>query len=183
MKIFYLLLFLFAFSLQPALGQKSKEKKNKPGDSKPRVVEIIGDSIRKDSVVYYETEIGYIMPDYSEKFRGKWTVNIMHRQARAVPDTLTNSFIEFKEDGLFSAFAGCNELHGTFVIKGPTIKFTLTDSVLKPCSDEIEKWFIKLIQERVSYFGIDAKRLLLKDVAYNIIFHCARKPDDVSTSQ
>lgn len=179
-KYFYLILLFFVF-IQPELwAQKTKEKKNKTSEGKPRVLEVFGDSIRTDSVVYYETEIGYIMPDYSEKFRGTWAIKIMRRQARAVPDTLENSFIEFHEDGLFTAYVGCNELHGNYVIKGPTIKFTITDSVLKSCTGEIEKWFIKLIQERVSYFGIDAKILYLKDVAYNLIFNCIRKTEETA---
>lgn len=146
-------------------------------------MDAFGDSVRKDSVVYYETEIGYIMPDHSQKFRGKWDIQVMRRQARAVPDTLKNCYIEFKEDMLFTAYVGCNVLNGNFIIKGPTIKFNVTDSALAPCAGDIEKWFIKLMQERVSYFGIDAKVLYLKDVAYNIIFNCARKPEEVPNSQ
>jgi hypothetical protein len=34
------------------------------------------------------------------------------------------------------------------------------------------------MQERVSYFGIDEKILYLKDVAFNIVFDCAKKPDE-----
>jgi len=147
------------------------------------MMEVFGDSVRKDSVVYYETEIGYIVPDLSEKFRGRWDINVMRRQARAIPDTLANSYIEFNEDMLFTAYVGCNKLNGTYIIKGPTIKFIITDSVLSPCSNDIEQWFIKLMRERVSYFGIDAKVLYLKDVAYNIVFNCARKPEDVSTNK
>jgi len=54
----------------------------------------------------------------------------------------------------------------------------LSDTVLTACPKlEIESWFRKLIQERVSYFGIDEKILYLKDVAFNIVFDCAKKPD------
>ena len=159
-----------------ALGQKSK-KKNKLDENKPKIMEVYGDSLRKDSVVYYETEVGYIMPDLSEKFKGKWDINVMRRQARAIPDTLVNSYIEFNEDTLFTAYVGCNKLNGTYIIKGPTIKFTILDTALGPCAGEVEKWFIKLIQDRVSYFGVDKKILYLKDVAFNIVFDCARKPE------
>ena len=181
MKPLYFIVFLSLLVFHDAFGQKSKDKKNK--DGKPRMMEAFGDSVRKDSVVYYETEIGYIVPDYSEKFRGKWEINVMRRQARAVPDTLSNSYIEFKEDLLFIAYVGCNVLNGNFIIKGPTIKFIISDSALSPCTGEIEKWFIKLMKERVSYFGIDKKVIYLKDVAYNIIFNCARKPEEVLTNQ
>jgi len=173
-------LFIFQFA---AIGQKSKSKKNVPEQKGPKVFETVGDSLRKDSVVYYETEIGYIMPDLSPKFKGKWMINVMRRQARAVPDSLTTAYLEFYGDTLFSAFVGCNKFSGKYIIKGPTIKFIITDTVLSDTAlaacphTEIESWFIKLIESRVSYFGIDEKILYLKDVAYNIVFDCAKKPE------
>ena len=166
------------------LGQKSKSKKNVPEQKGPKIFETVGDSLRKDSVVYYETEIGYIMPDLSPKFKGKWMINVMRRQARAVPDSLTTAYLEFYGDTLFSAFVGCNKFSGRYIIKGPTIKFiisdtALSDTTLTACPQtEIESWFIKLIETRVSYFSIDEKILYLKDVAYNIVFDCAKKPDE-----
>ena len=166
------------------IGQKSKSKKNLPEQKGPKIFETVGDSLVKDSVVYYETEIGYIMPDLSPKFKGKWMINVMRRQARAVPDSLTAAFLEFYGDTLFSAFVGCNKLSGKYVIKGPTIKFIITDTFLSDTAlstcpkTEIERWFVKLIETRVSYFGIDEKILYLKDVAYNIVFDCAKKPDE-----
>lgn len=178
MKFIYSILFLSFFVFPVAFGQKAKDKKNKFSDGKPRLMEVFGDSVRKDSIVYYETEIGYIMPDLSQKFKGKWDIHVMRRQARANPDTLANGYIEFNEDTLFTANVGCNKLNGTYIIKGPTIKFTVKDSVLSPCASDIEKWFIKLIQERVSYFGIDEKILFLKDVAYNIVFNCTKNPEE-----
>ena len=68
------------------------------------------------------------MPDLSPKFKGKWMINVMRRQARAVPDSLTTAYLEFYEDTLFSAYVGCNKLSGKYIIKGPTIKFTITDT-------------------------------------------------------
>jgi heat shock protein HslJ len=167
------LLFISSF----AEAQKGKNKKIKPVQTGPRIMEVVGDSLRSDSVVYYETEIGYIMPDLSPKFRGRWTINVMRRQARAVPDSLLESFFEFKEDTLFTARVGCDSFSGKYIIKGPTIKFTILDSASSECHGEVEQWFIKLIQERVSYFGIDEKILYLKDGAFNIVFDCARKPE------
>lgn len=154
-------------------GQKDKKKKDRLADGRPRIFEVYGDSIRTDSVVVYETEIGYIMPDFSSKFKGRWDIQVMRRQARAVPDSLEQCYFEFNEDTLFTAFVGCGVFHGKYIIKGPTIKFTITDTAMKVCG-EVEEWFIKLIQERVSYFGIDEKILYLKDVAYNIVFDCVR---------
>src|SRR5436190_8233539 len=178
-----LLVPLFVFQ-STAIRQKSKSKKNLPEQRGPKIFETVGDSLRKDSVVYYETEIGYIMPDLSPKFKGKWTINVMRRQAKAVPDSLTAAYVEFYGDTLFSAVVGCNKFSGRYIIKGPTIKFiisdtALSDTTLSVCPQtEVESWFIKLIQERVSYFGIDEKILYLKDVAYNIVFDCAKKPDE-----
>src|SRR6187401_540334 len=175
MRLFPILL-LCLFIFQPdAIGQKSKNKKSKTEEKGPKIFEVVGDSLRSDSVVYYETEIGYIMPDLSPKFKGRWTINVMRRQARAVPDSLTQAYLEFYGDTLFSAFVGCNKLSGKYIIKGPTIKFiisdtALSDTTLTACPQtEIETWFIKLIETRVSYFGIDEKILYLKDVAYNIV--------------
>jgi|SRR5678815_1673453 len=184
MRLLFIIFIPFFIFQSAAIGQKSKSKKNVPEQKGPKIFETVGDSLRKDSVVYYETEIGYIMPDLSPKFKGKWLINVMRRQARAVPDSLTAAYLEFYGDTLFSAFVGCNKLSGKYIIKGPTIKFIITDTVLpdtvlSTCPQtEIESWFVKLIKTRVSYFGIDEKILYLKDVAYNIVFDCAKKPDE-----
>jgi hypothetical protein len=190
MRLFTILLATLFIFQSVAIGQKSKSKKNVPEQKGPKIFETVGDSLRKDSIVYYETEIGYIMPDLSPKFKGRWAINVMRRQARAVPDSLTAAYLEFYGDTLFSAVVGCNKFSGKYIIKGPTIKFiisdttladttiVLSDSALAACpKTEIESWFIKLMQERVSYFGIDEKVLYLKDVAYNIVFDCAKKQE------
>src|SRR5215203_729091 len=184
MRLFIILLGSIFIFQSTIIGQKSKSKKNVPEQRGPKIFETVGDSLRKDSVVYYETEIGYIMPDLSPKFKGKWRINVMRRQARAVPDSLNAAYLEFYGDTLFSAFVGCNKFSGRYIIKGPTIKFIISDTVLSDTTltacpqTEIESWFIKLIETRVSYFGIDEKILYLKDVAYNKVFDCAKKPDE-----
>lgn len=184
MRLFIILLVSLFIFQSAAIGQKSKNKKAKMEENGPKIFEVVGDSLRKDSVVYYQTEIGYIMPDLSPKFKGKWVINVMRRQARAVPDSLTAAYLEFYGDTLFSAIVGCNKFSGKYIIKGPTIKFTISDSALSDTTltvcpqTEIENWFIKLMQERVSYYGIDEKVLYLRDVASNIVFDCAKKPDE-----
>lgn len=181
MRFLPIILLITAFISQaPAYGQKSKNKKPKVEEQKgPKIFEVVGDSLRTDSIVYYQTEIGYIMPDLSPKFKGKWMINVMRRQARAIPDSLSEAYIEFFEDTLFSAYVGCNKISGKYTIKGPTIKFRLLDTALTACpQSDIESWFIKLMEERVSYFGIDEKILYLKDVAYNIVFDCSRRKED-----
>ena len=180
MRFLFIILLVPLFIFQSsAIGQKSKDKKSKTEVKSPKVFEIVGDTVRKDSVVFYETEVGYIMPDLSPKFKGKWMINVMRRQARAVPDSLIEAYIEFYGDTLFSAYVGCNKLTGKYTIKGPTIKFRILDTVMAACdSSEIQSWFKKLIQERVSYFGIDEHVLQLKDVAYNIVFDCSRRKED-----
>jgi len=184
MRLFTILLVsLFVFQ-SASIGQKSKNKKSKTEEKGPKIFEVVGDSLRRDSVVFYQTEIGYIMPDLSPKFNGKWTIKVMRRQARAVPDSLTEAYLEFYGDTLFSAIVGCNKFSGKYIIKGPTIKFTISDTALSDTTltvcpqSEIGSWFIKLMQERVSYFGIDEKILYLKDVASNIVFDCAKKLDE-----
>ena len=184
MRALFVILVPFFIFQSAAIGQKSKSKKNVPEQKGPKIFETVGDSLRSDSIVYYKTEIGFIQPDLSPKFRGKWMINVMRRQARAVPDSLTTAYLEFYEDTLFSAYVGCNKLSGKYIIKGPTIKFTITDTVLSDTTltacpqTEIETWFIKLIETRVSYFGIDEKILYLKDVAYNIVFDCGKTQDE-----
>ena len=186
MRFSFVILLITAFIFQsPANAQKSKNKKSVPEEKGPKIFEVVGDSVRKDSVVIYETEIGYVMPDLSPKFKGKWSINVMRRQARAVPDSFSRAYIEFYGDTLFSAYVGCNKLNGKYIIKGPTIKFTLlqTDTALTACTtSEIENWFIKLMETRVSYFGIDDKMLYLKDVAYNTVFDCSRQKEDEAKS-
>lgn len=173
------LFFILSFTLLICTDSEAqkKNKKDKFAAGRPRIIQVLGDSLRSDSVVIYETEIGYVMPDHSAKFNGKWDIQVMRKQARAIPDTLLNSYLEFDGDTTFTAFVGCNKLSGTYIIKGPTIKFTVTDSVFSTCENDLEPWFIKLIEERVSYFGVDENILFLKDVAYNIVFDCTRKPD------
>jgi len=179
---FLSIIFMMTFCVfqSSAIAQKSKNKKPKlDEEGRPKIFEVYGDSLRTDSVVYYKTEIGYIMPDLSPKFKGKWMINVMRRQARAVPDSLAKAWLEFYEDTLFAAYVGCNKLSGKYIIKGPTIKFTILDTALSACpNNDIESWFIKLIQERVSYFGIDEKILYLRDVASNIVFDCSRKKEE-----
>ena len=179
MRFSFIILLITVFLFQSsAIAQKSKNKKAQPEEKKPKIFEVVGDSLRKDSVVYYETEIGYVMPDLSPKFNGKWSINVMRRQARAVPDSLNEAYIEFYGDTLFSAYVGCNKLTGKYIIKGPTIKFKMFDTAVTTCDNDIEAWFIKLMESRVSYFGIDEKVLYLKDVAYNIVFDCTRRKED-----
>ena len=177
MRFLFVILFIPLLIIQSvAVGQKSKNKKEKS----PKVFEVVGDSLRKDSIVYYQTEIGFIMADLNPKFNGKWMINVMRRQAKAVPDSLADAYLEFYEDTLFTAYVGCNKLSGKYIIKGPTIKFIIRDTAsITACTNtEIESWFAKLIQERVSYFGIDEKSLYLKDVAANVVFDCSRRKDE-----
>ena len=179
MRFLSIILLMTVFIFQsPAFGQKSKNKKSKTEEKGPKIFATYGDTLRTDSIIYYKTEVGYIMPDLSPKFNGKWMINVMRRQARAVPDSLAEAYIEFYGDTLFTAYVGCNKLSGKYIIKGPTIKLTILDTTILTCPGEIETWFIKLIQERVSYFSIDEKILYLKDVASNIVFDCSRRKDE-----
>src|SRR6186997_1231859 len=130
MRLFTILLASLFIFQSTAIGQKSKSKKNVPEQKGPKIFETVGDSLRSDSIVYYKTEIGFIQPDLSPKFRGKWMINVMRRQARAVPDSLTTAYLEFYGDTLFSAFVGCNKFSGRYIIKGPTIKFIISDTAL-----------------------------------------------------
>ena len=183
MRALFVILVPFFIFQSAAIGQKSKSKKNVPEQKGPKIFETVGDSLRTDSIVYYKTEIGFIQPDLSPKFKGKWMINVMRRQARAVPDSLTQAYLEFYEDTLFSAYVGCNKLSGKYIIKGPTIKFTILDTSLAACpQNDIESWFIKLMESRVSYFGIDENILYLKDVAYNIVFDCSKRKEEETKS-
>jgi heat shock protein HslJ len=182
MRALFIILVPFFIFQTAAIGQKSKNKKPKV-EKGPKIFETVGDTLRTDSIVYYKTEIGFIQPDFSPKFKGKWMINVMRRQARAVPDSLSESYLEFYEDTLFSAYVGCNKLSGKYIIKGPTIKFTILDTSLTACpQNDIENWFIKLMESRVSYFGIDENILYLKDVAYNIVFDCSKRKDEETKS-
>jgi len=183
MRALFVILVPFFIFQTAAIGQKSKNKKSKVEEKGPRIFETVGDSLRTDSIVYYKTEIGFIQPDLSPKFKGKWMINVMRRQARAVPDSLTQAYLEFYEDTLFSAYVGCNKLSGKYIIKGPTIKFTILDTSITACpQSDIESWFIKLMESRVSYFGIDENILYLKDVAYNIVFDCSKRKEEETKS-
>ena len=93
MRIIIFILFSLFISQGFAFAQKSKNKKTKVEEKGPKVFEVVGDSLRTDSVVYYKTEIGFAVPDLSPKFNGKWSINVMRRQARAVPDSLNEAYI------------------------------------------------------------------------------------------
>jgi heat shock protein HslJ len=175
MRFFLAITLLSFFVLTDCYGQKSKRKK----DKSPNVI-VYGDSLRTDSVVYYETEIGFILPDHSSMFKGRWHILVMKRQARANPDSLVSSYLEFNGDTLFTAVVGCTAFSGNYIIKGPTIKFKITDTSSAACLGEVEQWFARLIQERVSYFGVDEKILYLKDGAFNIVFDCAKKTEETT---
>jgi len=180
--LFVILVPLFIFQTV-VIGQRSKNKKTGPEQKGPKIFETVGETLQSDSIVYYKTEIGFLQPDLSPKFKGKWMINVMHRQARAIPDSLSEAYLEFYEDTLFTAYVGCNKLSGKYIIKGPTIKFTILDTSITACpQNDIESWFIKLMESRVSYFGIDENMLYLKDVAYNIVFDCSKRKEETKST-
>ncbi|TAL41421.1 MAG: hypothetical protein EPN92_12985, partial [Chitinophagaceae bacterium] len=75
--LFFISFFSLLLSLDCAGQKRNKSKKDKLSDSRRRAMEAYGDSIRTDSVVIYETEIGYVMPDFSLKFKGRWDIQVM----------------------------------------------------------------------------------------------------------
>lgn len=172
-RIIILIAFLAGISAE--LFSQKKPKRDKFAEGRPKVFETLGDSLRTDSVVYYETEIGYVMPDHSKRFIGDWEIVVMRRQARAVPDSLQGAWFRFIDDSSLLAFTGCDTMKAKYIIKGPTIKFHADEADSSACPGEIVSWFRRLLEERVSYFGIDEQTLYLKDVAYNIVFDCRRR--------
>src|SRR5687768_6496109 len=93
MRYLFFILSLTLLICTDSSAQK-KNKKDKLAAGRPRITQVLGDSLRTDSIVVYETEIGYTMPDHSAKFKGKWNIQVMRKQARAIPDTLANSYFE-----------------------------------------------------------------------------------------
>ena len=55
---------------------------------------------------------------------GNWTVTTMKRQARMEEEALTNVPLQFKSDATFSGKGGCNNIRGSYVLKGSSIKFS-----------------------------------------------------------
>jgi heat shock protein HslJ len=133
-------------------------------------------ALTKDSIEYYETEFEVRQKNYIELLRGQWQIDTMHRQSRLPGENLTGVYINFNSDSTFNGKAGCNNIAGTYTLKGTSIRFSNIISTKMACEKlEQENAFLQLLQNTVSAYTVDAQSLWLRDGASNIIFHASKK--------
>lgn len=130
----------------------------------------------KDSVEFYEVPIEARHAPYLHLLAGRWNMTTMKRQAAMKAENLTNVYLEFREDSTFAGHAGCNGISGKVSLKGASIKFGNVLSTKMACDKlEQENAFLQLLQNTVSAFTVDKNKLLLRDVAGNVVFEGQRK--------
>jgi heat shock protein HslJ len=131
-----------------------------------------------DSIEYYEVEIDVNQKNYMSQLAGSWTIDTMRRQARAVPEALSNVTISFDTDSTFSGSTGCNKVTGAFRLKGTSIKFLTINSTKMACEHlEREAVLQSLLSQTVSAYTVTNDILLLRDGASNVVFRGHRKKD------
>jgi heat shock protein HslJ len=175
------ILFLFGIAGLIFLSCSSSRKSapyytfNISGSNGPEYI-IIGKDTLTDSFVYYETEVEVRQHSDFDKLVGKWKVNTMRRQQRAVLEKLDNVTLEMKSDSSFGGKGGCNTYNGMFMVKGMSMKFRDIVSAKVPCpkSDQ-ENAFFRLLQSTVSAYSVEGDKLLLRDGASNILFELSRR--------
>lgn len=147
----------------------SAQKKGKPV-KEPMVV--------ADSIEFYEVEIGVNQKNYMAQLAGSWSIDTMHRQARAIPEALSNVTLSFDTDSTFSGRTGCSTVAGTFRLKGTSIKFLTINSTKMACEQaEGEMALQRLLTQTVSAYTVDNDVLLLRDGSSNVVFRGHRKKD------
>jgi heat shock protein HslJ len=150
--------------------QAQKKNQGKAGN----VVKM--DTTIKDSIEYYNVEIEANQKNYLDVLKGSWSLTTMKRQARIDAENLDKVYLTFNPDMTFTGFAGCNNIRGTYILKGTGIKFENIVATKMACNKlEQETAFLKLLQETVSTYTVDNKRLLLRDGSSNIVFEGERK--------
>lgn len=127
-------------------------------------------------IEYYEVEIGSNQKNYMEQLAGSWVIDTMHRQARAVPEALSNVTLSFDTDSTFSGSTGCNNVTGSFRLKGTSIKFKTINATKRACEQPEEEMTLqRLLMQTVSAYTVDGNVLLLRDGSSNVIFRAHRK--------
>jgi heat shock protein HslJ len=163
----------FAGLLLVCMYSCSGEKKS--GAGRPQIIER-GDKNAKDSVEYYNAEIGTIQKSYKKELQGKWNITVMHRQQKAIPDKLTDVSITFNPDSTFTGKAPCNTFGGIYTLKGTSVRFSKIISTMMACPQmEQETELLKLLEQTVSAYSVSEKQLYLRDGAVNNVFECAKQ--------
>ena len=158
-----ILILLFTFLSIDIYAQK---------DAKP----LRNTSTFKDSIEYYEVEIEGRQKNYKELLMGNWSIDTMRQQARAVPDGLVSMFLNFQTDSTFSLRLSCNQLQGTYRLKGTSIKFMDINMVKTDCRETEQEFMVKkLLTQTVSAYTVENDILLLRDGSSNVIFKASRK--------
>lgn len=161
------ILFFFCMNAGDALAQKKGKMPKEPV--------VASDTIK---VEYYEVEIGVNQKNYKEQLAGHWSIDTMHRQARAVPEALSNVTLNFDTDSTFSGNTGCNNVTGTFRLKGTSIKFLVVNSTKRACEHlEQEAALQRLLVQTVSAYTVEGNVLLLRDGSSNVVFRAHRQMD------
>lgn len=130
----------------------------------------------KDSIEYYEVEIGVKQKNYLDLLAGNWTLDTMRRQARAVPEVLANVSINFLTDSTYSGSLGCHKIEGAYRLKGASIKFLSLNSSNGTCQPSDQEVALqRLLTQTVSAYSAENDVLLLRDGSSNVVFRAHRK--------
>lgn len=130
----------------------------------------------EDSIVYYEVEIGVNQKNYMDILAGSWSIDTMRRQARAVPEALSNVSLNFDTDSTFSGSSGCINMNGTYRLKGTSIKFLSINPLSTTCQPSDQETALqRLLTQTVSAYTVDSDALLLRDGSSNVVFKAHRK--------
>jgi len=157
---------LWAFIALGAVATSCTGTRNTEGGNS-----VVYDTTIKDSVEFYETEIGVNQKNYLAQLMGGWTVNTMRRQSQSEEEQLSDVYIMFTSDSTFNGKAGCNNMSGKYELKGTSIKFSNIITTKMACDKlEQETAFLALLQNTVSAYTVSDEQLLLRDGSSNIVF-------------
>lgn len=129
----------------------------------------------KDSIIFYEEEVGSRQMGYPLLLQGEWQITSMKQPSGSEAQLLNGVVINLNADSTFKGMAGCNQYSGSFSLKGTSIRFQNIRSTKKACPLlEQENAFLQLLQKAVSRYAVTSNHLLLRDGSGNIIFEAVK---------
>lgn len=133
-------------------------------------------AIKKDSIEFYEAEVTVKQKDFSPLLLGTWDVQTMQRQSGREEETLKNVYVTFQADSVFTGKGGCNNIRGSYILKGSSIKFSNIISTKMACDVmEQEAAYLQLLEQSISTFSVDGNSLQLRDGASNIVIRASKR--------
>jgi heat shock protein HslJ len=152
-------------------------QKKKTVTRRTRVSRVVVKEPEPEKIDTVETKIEVVQGSFTSMLLGKWNLVSMARQQKEGPQPLEKGlYIEFKEDGSFRGFSGCNSFGGRYNATGATLQLSNIVSTKMAC-DKLgtEALVLKHLGNTVKSFGsINYGGIALKDGTGNTVFECAR---------